>query len=88
MAEKKNPWGRASSSGGNTGGSGVGGGNKNSGPDFDQMVRDFHQKFMNMLGSDEPKRALIALAGIVGVFWMATGIYLVNSDELGVVMRF
>lgn len=86
MAEKKNPWGRGPSGGPSN--SGPSGGNKNSGPDFEQWLRDFQQKLNGFGSSGEPKRIGALIVGILGALWLITGFYIVNSDELGVVMRF
>lgn len=85
MADKKNPWARGPSSGG--GGLG-GGGPKKPGPDFEQSFREFHTKWMKMLGGGDSKRLAGAILGVVALLWLVSGIYRVNSDELGVVMRF
>lgn len=91
MAEKKNPWARGSSgNGGNSGGTGggLGGGGRKPGADYEQWLRNRHQKMKGMVDGNEPRRVVMAALGVIGVLWLATGIYRVNSDELGVVMRF
>jgi len=84
MTDKKNPWSRGPS---NTGG-GTGGSNKNQGPDFEQWLRDQHQKWFGKLDSGALKSIGVSIIAVLAVIWIATGIYRVNSDELGVVMRF
>ena len=81
----KNPWDR--------GGDGP--------PDLDKIVRDWQKRFSALLGgkggrpsggsgsSDGPGGAAIAgLAVLVVLGWLATGLYRVNADERGVVLRF
>jgi len=80
----KNPWDR----GGNDGP-----------PDLDKIVRDWQRKFNSLFGGkggrpsagsgDGPSGA--ALTGLIVIFilgWLATGLYRVNADERGVVLRF
>jgi len=80
----KNPWDR----GGNDGP-----------PDLDKIVRDWQRKFNSLFGGkgrrpsagsgDGPSGAmLIGLIVIVVLGWLATGLYRVNADERGVVLRF
>ena len=92
MADKKNPWARgpSSSGGGNSNGSNMGGsgGGKKPGPDYEQWLRDNHSKMMGKLGSDDPGRLAVVGFAAVLLLWFASGVYRVNSDELGVVMRF
>ena len=81
----KNPWDK-------------GGGNDGP-PDLDKIVRDWQRRFNALFGgkggrtgnegSSGPGGA--ALAGIlilIFIGWMATGLYRVNADERGVVLRF
>lgn len=89
MTDKKNPWARGPSSsggGGSYGGAPKPGGPKK-GPDFEQWLRDNHSKMKGSFGNDS-KRLALALFGAVLLLWVASGVYRVNSDELGVVMRF
>jgi membrane protease subunit HflK len=90
MADKKNPWARGSgggNSGGGMGGGGLGGGNK-PGRDYEKLLRDQHARMKSHFGDGNEKRiAVLAFAGIA-VLWAASGIYRVNPDELGVVLRF
>jgi len=84
----KNPWDQ----GGNEGP-----------PDLDKIVRDWQRRFNAVFGgkggkggkrsgsgsSDGPSGAAIAvIAVIVIIGWVATGLYRVNADERGVVLRF
>lgn len=92
MAE--NPWGRKpSGNGGNTPGGGLGGGGKGPGRDnpFEKLLRDGQQKMRGAMGGgdnlNEKRIIMVVLAGLFGL-WVASGIYRVNSDELGIVLRF
>jgi len=81
----KNPWDR----GGNEGP-----------PDLDKIVRDWQRRFNALFGgkgggrpssggSDGPSGAVIAVIAVVVLLgWIATGLYRVNADERGAVLRF
>ncbi|MDH3977351.1 MAG: FtsH protease activity modulator HflK [Gammaproteobacteria bacterium] len=81
----KNPWDQ----GGNDGP-----------PDLDKIVRDWQRKFNSMFGgkggggsstggAKGPGGAsLVLVLVIIVVGWLATGLYRVNADEFGVVLRF
>ena len=91
MANSNSPWGRKSG-GGNMGGSGNGSGPKspkNNNP-FEKIVRDAQQRMRNGMPNhqDNPGQAIALIAGGVFLLWLATGMYLVNSDEAGIVQRF
>jgi membrane protease subunit HflK len=93
MAE--NPWGRKPSGGGNSGGGFGGGGNKPPlGPNpFEKIIRDSQDKLRDAIqknsGPAGSGYSPIAVGfAVLTMLWLATGIYRVNSDELGVVLRF
>jgi membrane protease subunit HflK len=80
----KNPWDR----GGNDGP-----------PDLDKIVRDWQRKFNSIFGGkggrpsagggEGPSGAALAILAILAIIgWLATGLYRVNADERGVVLRF
>jgi len=84
----KNPWDQ----GGNEGP-----------PDLDKIVRDWQRRFNSIFGGKGGKSgkgsgagsgdgpsggAIVAIAVIVLIGWVATGLYRVNADERGVVLRF
>lgn len=93
MAEPNSPWGRKPN-GGNSGG-GMGGGRPPGGNNpFEKILKDSQEKLRDSLKKGGPddgfnERRVIGflLMGLVGL-WLASGIYRVNSDELGVVLRF
>jgi membrane protease subunit HflK len=93
MGKPTNPWGRKPSSPGRgTGGGGTNtpGGNAPK-PDLDLLLRRSQERMRGMFGPDDgrnDKRTLgLIVAGVLAL-WLGSGIYRVNSDELGVVLRF
>lgn len=90
MAEIKGPWGKGGGrgpTGGGTGGSSPGspfGGSKNP---FEKAMRDAQGKLRDMKDGGEGKIGAVIAAGLLG-FWLVSGLYRVNPDELGVVLRF
>jgi membrane protease subunit HflK len=84
----KNPWDR-------------GGGNDGP-PDLDKIIRDWQKRFNSLFGGKGKRpggngtngstgptgAALGGLALLVFIGWLATGVYRVNADERGVVLRF
>lgn len=94
MANNKNPWARGGNSGGVGGGSGgnkfgggQGGGRKPS-PDYEKLLRQQHDRMRDLFGDGNEKRAISLIMAAILVLWVASGIYRVNPDELGVVLRF
>ena len=82
----KNPWDR----GGNDGP-----------PDLDKIVRDWQRRFNSMFGgkggggrsgsggSNGPSGAVLGIIAVVVLLgWLASGLYRVNADERGIVLRF
>lgn len=81
----KNPWDR--------------GGGTEGPPDLDKIVRDWQRRFNSLFGGKGGRRDKegsngpggVAIGGIlllIVIGWMATGLYRVNADERGVVLRF
>lgn len=61
--------------------------------DLEEMLRKSQDQFKNMFGGGGPgngenKRAGILMMALAGVLWLATGIYVVQTDEQGIVLRF
>jgi modulator of FtsH protease HflK len=90
---KKNPWGNPEPPprtpwgyGGGQGGGQGGGGNT---PDMDDMIRKAQESFKSLLpgGTPPSKLLLLGLAGLL-VLWFASGFYLVQPNENGVVLTF
>jgi membrane protease subunit HflK len=81
----KNPWDR----GGNEGP-----------PDLDKIVRDWQRRFNSLFGGKGGGRsssggssgpsswAIVLIAVVVLLGWLGTGLYRVNADERGIVLRF
>ncbi len=97
MAEIKGPWGRGGKSGGgNSGGPGGGKPPENNNP-LERALREAQDKFRSSMhgrggaaggGDFNERRAIVLILCGMVMLWVASGIYRVNSDELGVVMRF
>lgn len=53
------------------------------------MLRRSQDRLKQMMpGSGRNRRLLALAAGLVAIIWLATGIYKVNPEEIGVVLRF
>ncbi len=79
------PWGNG---GGGNGPWGRGGNNQN--PDIDDLIRRSQEKLRRVLpgGPGGSLRGIIVIATLAALAWLGTGIYKVEPDEQGVVMRF
>ena len=91
MADINSPWGRKP-----TGGQGSGkppGGGKPPGDNgsLERLMRDAQARMRGTIGNrpgGDEKRIVALCFGVIALLWVASGIYRVNSDELGVVLRF
>ena len=85
------PWG-SSGGGGNGGspwGSGGGSGGGPTPPDFEDMIRRGQDQVRRALpGGFGSGKGILIVIGIALIIWLATGIFRVQPDEQGVVMRF
>lgn len=80
----QNPWGR--SGGGNSGGGGGGGPTP---PDFEAMLKRSQDKFKRMMPRGfGGARGVLVIIGVIVLVWLFTGIYRVQEDQAGVVLRF
>ncbi|PGH53645.1 FtsH protease activity modulator HflK [Azospirillum palustre] len=78
-----NPWGRPQG-----GGNGGGGGGPQP-PDLEDLLRRSQDRLRRaMPGGFGSGRGVALVAGVLGLIWLASGIYRVEADEQGVVMRF
>ncbi len=79
------PWGQPK-----PGGSGNGGKTPPpSGNDFDDFLRKGQDRFRGLMGGDpENKKAAILLAALGLLLWFASGVYVVQTEEQGVILRF
>ncbi|MBI5165243.1 MAG: FtsH protease activity modulator HflK [Magnetospirillum sp.] len=87
------PWGGGGSGGGGGGpwGRGPGGGGGNApGPDFEEIIRRGQDRLRRAMPRQNFSggRGLLAIAAVVVVGWLLTGVYKVDTDEQGVVLRF
>lgn len=82
---QKNPWG-----GGPSGGKGGGGGPRGpQPPNFDEMIKRGQERLKDVLpGGRGGKSILILGLFIVVLGWLATGMYTVQPNQQGVVLRF
>lgn len=97
MTNTNSPWGRKPT-GGSGGGSGQGGGSKPPGDNnpFEKMMRDAQQRMRSAAGrgghggstDTDPRLAVALVACGIFLLWLGSGIYRINSDEVGVVQRF
>jgi len=75
-----NPWGRPP---------GGGGGQPPGGPDLEELLRKGQERFRNLTpGGLGGGKALLLGVLAIGVLWGLSGIYRVQPDEQGVVLRF
>ncbi|MPZ08930.1 MAG: FtsH protease activity modulator HflK [Kiloniellaceae bacterium] len=90
------PWGGGGGSGGSGGGGpwGRGGGGSGGGPrppDFEDFIRKGQDRFRSMLpggGSGLGKSAYLLVGLAILLIWLFTGVYRVQTNEQGVVLRF
>lgn len=93
MPKQSNPWGRKPSQGGGRPGgpSGNNSGGNAPRPDLDALLRQSHARMRGMMGNagnGNEKRTALAILGVIALVWVASGLYRVDSNELGVVLRF
>jgi membrane protease subunit HflK len=80
----KNPWDRSGNDGP---------------PDLDKIVRDWQRKFNSLFGGKGGRRssggaegpsgaAVVVVLALIVVVWLLSGLYRINADERGVVLRF
>jgi len=79
------PWGEPP-----PGGSGNGSGRGPTPPDIEEIIRKIQKTINNFLpgGSSDGGKSLVVGIVIVGIIWLASGLYRVLPDEQGVVLRF
>src|SRR5262245_34159341 len=103
-SEGGGPWGTGPRGGGGGGGGGPwgpgrGGGSNGSGPgprgfgsrppDFEEMLRRSQDRFRRLLpGGFGGSTGLVVVVIAIVVIWLASGLYRVQPDEVGVVLRF
>lgn len=76
------PWGQGPSGGGNGGGSGGGGQRP---PDLEDMLRRGQDSLRKVMPGGTPSGIGLVVIGLLGVLvWLATGIYTVRPNEIGI----
>lgn len=90
--DKKNPWGKPGNDDRGPWSSKGNGGHRNGGgepPDLDEMLRKAQDNFRSVMpgGFEGAPLILAIIAGVIAL-WMASGLYVVNPGEHGVVQRF
>ena len=90
----QSPWGKKAGGGGlrPLGGGGTGPSDKKPEGSFDPdaLLRKFFETFEKFFGGapGSDRNPVMFILGAIALVWIASGIYRVNSDELGVVVRF
>lgn len=86
----KGPWGNRPGGSGGSGNSGGGGGSQNPPPpDLDEIIRKSQESLRQMMGPGAGGSRPLILGGLVLlVLWMFSGVYRVDADEVGIVLRF
>lgn len=86
-SNNKGPWGNnPQGSGGGSQGGGQGGGN-NPG-DFDAILRRGQEQFKQLIPDSQGPQFWVFIGMVVVALWFTTGIYKVDPEEQGVIMRF
>lgn len=92
--KRKNPWSNDNPGGRNDGprgpwGGGGQGGGSNEPPDLDDLIRKAQDNLRNAMPFDLGPGATIGLFVLIGaMLWMASGLYILNPGEHGVIQRF
>lgn len=81
---------RPKSGGGNGRGGGFGGGDNNIDPaDIERMVRAAEERLKNFMpGGSKGRLGIGLLIGAVLLLWLSSGVYRVQENQIGVVLRF
>ncbi len=86
------PWGNPNSGGANSGGNG--GQKPPSGDDFEEILRRGQERMRGMFGGgndaggDSGKKTGLVISVLLLLLWLASGVYVVDTQEQGVVLRF
>ncbi|MFP4098622.1 MAG: FtsH protease activity modulator HflK [Alphaproteobacteria bacterium] len=84
---RDNPWGKPPGGGGHGGGGQ--GGNGNGPQDFDSLLKELHNIIKNILPENMGAGfAAFLLIGAIVTLWLASGFYIINPGEHGVIQRF
>ncbi|HEV2302594.1 MAG TPA: FtsH protease activity modulator HflK [Stellaceae bacterium] len=86
------PWGDGPRGGGPWGGGGNGSGPRGRGPqppNFEELLRRSQERFRRILPGGFRTGSGIALVAVaIAVLWLVSGFYVVQPDEVGIVLRF
>lgn len=84
----RGPWGQGPRGGGPNGSGGGGFGGPNP-PNLEELLRKSQDRFRNLMpGGSVSGRGVLLLILVAVAIWLGTGIYRVDTDEQGVVLRF
>jgi membrane protease subunit HflK len=86
----KSPWGRPPSGGGGGGGGGGGPFGGGQPPNIEDLIRRSQDRIRNVLpgGGFGGLRGIAALLGLAALAWIGSGLYIVQPNEVGIVLRF
>lgn len=89
----RGPWGNrptgSGSGGGSSGGGNSGGGNAPPPPDLDELIRKSQESLRQMMGNGPGGvRPFVLMALVLAGLWFSSGVYRVDADEVGIVLRF
>ena len=79
----RGPWGNLPPSNNNGGG-----GNNNQNPDLEAALRRARQKLDELFPGGESPRLIVLALGVLLALWFSTGIYKIEPEEQGVILRF
>lgn len=57
-------------------------------PDFDELLKKARDKFNNTFGGGDNKKAILLASLVAVILWLASGAYIIEPEEQGVVLRF
>lgn len=83
-------WGKNNQTPNPWGGSPLGGGSGGNQPphDMDEAIRQLQERFKNMFPGGESPRLIVLAFAVLFALWFSTGIYKVEPEEQGVILRF
>lgn len=85
----KSPWGRPPGGGGGGGGGGgpFGGGQP---PNIEDLIKRSQERMKNIMpgGFFSNARGVALILGVLALFWIGSGLYIVQPNEVGIVLRF
>jgi modulator of FtsH protease HflK len=84
----KSPWGRPPGGGGGGGGGGPFGGGQP--PNIEDLIKRSQERMKNIMpgGFFGNARGIALIFGLLALFWIGSGLYIVQPNEVGIVLRF